>query len=516
METVQDKESVHDLLELTVKEYGDREAMYDQISRLSYEELLEQSNKVAQGMKDLGVTKGDKVGVCLPNWNETVIVFFASAMLGAVVVPFNTMYRSHEIEFILKDAEPKALYVSEQILENGNVETIAELVPSIVSVRFENELMISFRELLQSNDGKEVKKEVVDASKDLLCILYTSGTTGRPKGVMITHQSVSKCALAVVEEMQCTDKDVFLVPAPLFHIFGIACNLIAAVGAGARMVLMEKFKPRQALELIEQEQVTVQQGVPTMFLKEIEVDGFEQYNLSSLRTGMVGAAPISPEQMKKIRKKMNFHLCQSFGSSETSGGVTINKINDDETEILETVGKPFQGIQLKIVDEQREKLPVGYTGEIAVNSFGNMKGYYKMPVKTAEILDNEGWYYTGDLGAIDERGNLRLVGRVKEMIVRGGFNIYPQEIEALLHKHDSISTAAVIGLPDETLGEVVCAVIQLRLGEKMTEAEVKDYVSAHLAVYKTPASIIFTDHLPMTASGKIQKGKLREQISGQY
>ncbi|WP_100398699.1 class I adenylate-forming enzyme family protein [Bacillus sp. FJAT-44742] len=508
----QKEQTVHDLLNISAMQYGDREIAFDQKNRLSYNELVKQSDKLAEGLLALGVQKGDRVGVCLPNWNETVCIFFAAAKIGAIVVPFNPLYRSQEIEYILENAEPKVLFVMKNFLNNANMDIVSQLVPKVVSVRFVEDKLISYERVV-SHNGNIGRNAFIDPSEDLFCILYTSGTTGAPKGVMISHLSVAKCADAVVKEMSCNNSDVFVVPAPLFHIFGIACNMIPAIIAGARMVLLEKFNPQQTLEIIEQERVTVHQGVPTMFLKELEVEGFETYDLSSLRTGMVGAAPISPEQMKRIRKKMDFNLCQSFGSSETSGGVTINSMDDEESVILETVGKPFKGVKLKIVDEHREELPVGHTGEIAVHSFGNMKGYYKMPEKTNEVLDKEGWYYTGDLGVLDEEGNLRYVGREKEMIVRGGFNIYPQEIESLLLKPEKIAAASIIGMPDEVLGEVVYAVVQLRSGEKMTEQEVKDYVADHMAVYKTPATIIFTDNIPMTASGKIQKGKLREQIS---
>ncbi|WP_181348088.1 class I adenylate-forming enzyme family protein [Thalassobacillus sp. CUG 92003] len=510
MVKTQFRETISGLLNESARNFGHTEALYDQYERLTYSELLSQSISLAEGLQKLGVGKGDRVAVCLPNWNETAVVFFATARLGAVLVPFNPMYRANEIEYILKNAEPKVLFMTQKFIENVDKSSVLPLVRHVISVRFYEEGFVPYKEL--HNNEVTSTTEPVASPDDLFCILYTSGTTGLPKGVMITHRSVAKCAAAVVDEMRCNPEDVFIVPAPLFHIFGIACNLIAAVGAGARMVLVERFNPNRMLELIEQEKVTVHQGVPTMFLKEIDVENFEEYDLSSLRTGMVGAAPISPEQMKKIRDKMKFHLCQSFGTTETGGGVTINGYEDAEASILETLGKPFEGIKIKIVNEFKEELPFGSTGEIAVQSFGNMKGYYKLPEKTNQVLDEGGWYYTGDLGVLDEQGNLRYVGREKEVIIRGGLNIYPKEIEALLYEHDNISEAAVIGIPDEILGEVVCAVVQLHSGTTLPEQEVKDYVSNHLAKYKTPSSVIFVDHIPMTSSGKIQKVKLKKQL----
>ncbi|WP_101845183.1 class I adenylate-forming enzyme family protein [Halobacillus sp. Marseille-P3879] len=510
MRKTQFKETINELINESVRNHGDEEAVYDQYGRLTYSELLRQSISLAAGLRKLGIKKGDRVAVCLPNWNETVVVFFATARLGAVLVPFNPTYRSNEIEYILKNSEPEVLFINKSFTENLKKSSVLPLVKHVISVRFHEDDFIPYQKL-QISEGNGTTENTV-SPEELFCILYTSGTTGRPKGVMISHRSVSKCSTAVVREMRCNEEDVFIIPAPLFHIFGIACNLIAAVAAGARMVLVEKYNPTLMLELIEQERATVHQGVPTMFLKELQVPGFENYDLSSLRTGMVGAAPISPEQMKKIREKMKFHLCQSFGTTETSGGITINRYDDDEASILDTLGKPFEGIKIKIVNEFKEELPVGSTGEIAVHSFGNMKGYYKLPEKTNEVLGEGGWYYTGDLGLLDEEGNLRYVGREKEVIIRGGLNIYPKEIEALLYEHDNISEAAVIGLPDEILGEVVCAVVQLYPGKNMPEQEVKNYVSAHLAKYKTPASVIFVDHIPMTSSGKTQKVKLKKQL----
>ena len=273
---------------------------------------------------------------------------------------------------------------------------------------------------------------------------------------MITHRSIVQCAITIANEMNCSEKDTFIVPAPLFHIFGITCNLMASIVSGARIVLMERFHPEKVLKLIEQERVTVHLGVPTMFLKELEVEDFEKYNISSLRVGMTGASPITPYQMKMIREKLNFNLCQSFGITE-AGTVTFTSSKSDERTILETLGKPIPGVELKIVDENRQTLPKGKVGEIAIKSFANMKGYYNLPEQTKAVMDNEGFYYTGDLGKLDSEGNLIFVGRKKEMIIRGGYNIYPQEIEGVLMKHPKISNAAIIGLPDEVLGEFVCA-----------------------------------------------------------
>ncbi len=510
MITNQKELSVGDFLEEQVEKYGDKELFYDQRERLTYREFGEKVKRIASSLVKLGIQKGDKIGVCLPNWHETAAIFFASAKIGATVVPFNPLYKAHEIEYILKNSEPKVLFITESFKDNVGIGLAKSLVRDIVSVRFTHGDILSFDEL-QITPSLEKLDVTIDVDKDLFCILYTSGTTGLPKGVMTTHKSIVHCAFTVASDMRCTEDDVFIVPAPLFHIFGITCNLATAIASGARIVLMEKFHPKKVLQLIEEEKVTVHQGVPTMFLKELEQDDLSKYDLSTLRTGMVGSAPITPYQMKKIRKEMGIKLCQSFGITET-GSVTLTGYDDDEDIICSTLGKPIDGVDIKIVNENREFLANGEIGEIIVKSVGNMKGYYKMPEQTNMVLDENGYYHTGDLGKLDEKGNLHFIGRKKELIIRGGFNIYPQEIEELLKKHPKVSDTAVIGVPDEILGEVVYAVIQLKSGMQSTEEEIKNYIGEYMAKYKIPSSVIFVEEFPVTTSGKIQKVKLKDRL----
>lgn len=506
------KLSMGDFIANQVEKFSDREFIYDQKVRISYGEFHDMVKKVANSLVKLGIKKGDNVGVCLPNWHETAVLLFACAKIGATVVPFNPLYKRHEIEYILKNSEPKILFVSEFFKINVGLELGKTLVEKIITVRFSEHGYLSFEQILENGNSPTEKIQVqIDANEDLFCILYTSGTTGMPKGVMTTHTSIVHCAFALANELRCTEEDVFVVSAPLFHIFGITCNLATVIAAGARMVLVEKFHPEKILQLIEKEKVTVHQGVPTMFLKELEHENFSKYDLSSLRTGMVGASPITPEQMKEIREKMGINLCQSFGITET-GSVTFTKYDEDEEIICSTLGKPIDGVDIKIIDESGNILPNGEIGEIIVKSIGNMKGYYKMPEETSKVIDKNGYYHTGDLGKLDENGNLHFVGRKKDLIIRGGYNIYPQEIEELLKKYPKVSEVAVIGLPDKVLGEVVYAVIKLKPNMECTEEEIKDYVGKHLAKYKIPSGVMFINEFPVTASGKIQKVKLRESI----
>ncbi|HZH58814.1 MAG TPA: class I adenylate-forming enzyme family protein [Metabacillus sp.] len=513
MNQKEDQMTLYGLLKRTAIEYGEEEAIYDLMQRVSYSVFLKDVDRIAAGLKAKGIEKGDRIATALPNLYETAIIYFAVAKLGAVLVPFNPKYKKHEVNFILKNSEPKILFATEGFEDNIGYKEVLFLVPEAITVKCKLDGLPSYDELLFNNEN-EVEEAEIDTKNDVNCILYTSGTTGVPKGVMITHRSVVQSANTIKRQLFCTDKDVFVIAAPFFHIFGMAINLYCAVSSGARMVLQEKFHPQQMLQLIEQEKVTIKQGVPTMFIKVLETESFDQYDLSSLRAGIVGASAISPAKMKEIRERMGINLCQSYGITETVS-VTMTPYDDNEINICETVGKPIPGVTLKIVDDQREAVPNGEVGEIAIKSFGIMKGYYKLPEQTATVLDDEGWFYTGDLGKLNDQGYLTFVGRKKEMIIRGGFNIYPQEIEGVLMKHPKIAEAAVVGLPDETLGEIVCAVIILKDGVTSTEEEMKDYLKEQLAIFKLPGKVIFTKDFPVTASGKIQKLKLRDQLAWQ-
>ena len=504
--------SVYEQLVFTAEKYGRKEAIYDLKNRVSYSALLQDVDHFANVLAAKGVKKGDRIAVSLPNWYEAAVIYFAAAKIGAILVPINPLYKSHELEYILDNAAPVLLIASESLEKNLGFQQSLQWVKESITVRFPLMGFPSFDEYTGGAASyRSVQKAKIDADNDVFCILYTSGTTGKPKGVMITHRAVVQSARTIASVLKCTDQDAFIISAPLFHIFGLAINLVCAISAGARILLQEKFRAEQTLKLIEQESITVQQGVPTMFLKQLEVENLENYNLSSLRTGIVGASPIPPNKVKEIREKMGMELNQSFGITEAVT-VTSTTFEDDEDKILEILGRPIPGVELKIVNDKRETVPHGVVGEIAVRSFAVMKGYYKMPEQTDQVLDSEGWFYTGDLGMLDEDGYLKFVGRKKEMIIRGGFNIYPQEIEAVLSKHPYILESAVIGFPDEMLGEIVCAVIRLKEGADCSEEDILTYLKEWIAIYKVPQRILFTQDFPTTASGKIQKVRLREQL----
>ncbi|WP_339159387.1 class I adenylate-forming enzyme family protein [Paenibacillus sp. FSL W8-0186] len=501
--------TVWDVFERTAQANFDKEAVYDLVRRMNYEQLLHESELAAALLMSLGIKAGDKVGVSLPNWNEAVILYLAIARLGAVLVPFNPKYRSHEMKHILSNSGAKLVFVCEEF-ENMEYEVVQPLVNEIITVRYSQPPFRSYEALIAEFEPA-VLPEVQIEAEDIYCILYTSGTTGAPKGALITHQALVKSGIAIGKSMKCTDQDVFLILAPIFHVFGLGCNLLSAIYFASRMVLLDKFKASKALELIQEEKVTIQHAVPSMLNLELKDPNFKRYDLSSLRAGMTGASPCPPEVIRAVREEIGMVLSISYGATETCT-VTITNYDDTEEHIYQTIGKAVEGAEVKIVNSQREEVNYGEVGEIACRGFGVMKGYYQQPEQTRTVLDADGWFYTGDLGTMDRDGYVRYLGRKKEIIIRGGFNIYPQEVEGLLQKHPKVLEAAVLGLPDSVMGEIACAVIRLRPGERAAPEEFIDYLKSMIATYKLPSRVFFMDELPSTASGKVQKSKLRELI----
>jgi len=501
--------TVWGVFERTARAYPDKEAAYDLVRRVKYGELMQEAEHAAVILMSLGVSVGDKVAIALPNWHEAVILYLAAARLGAVLVPFNPKYRSHEMKHILGNSEAKLVFVCEEF-DNVDCETIRPLVKEIVTVRYRKPHFRSYEDLFRETSSAKLPAVQLEAS-DIFCILYTSGTTGTPKGALITHHALVQSGITIGESMRCTERDVFLVLAPIFHVFGLGCNLLSAISCGSRMVLLDKFKAAKALELIQEEKVTIQHAVPSMLNLELKDPDFHNYDLSSLRAGMTGAAPCPPEIVRAVREDLGMVLSISYGATETCT-LTITEYDDEEERIYHTIGKAVDGVAIKIVNEQREEIKFGEVGEIACRGFGVMKGYYRMPEQTAEVLDAAGWFYTGDLGSMDGQGYITYVGRKKELIIRGGFNIYPQEIEGLLQKHPKILESAVVGLPDPVMGEIACAAVRLKPDENADPEEIIAYLKPQIAPYKLPSKVVFMHELPATASGKIQKVKLRERI----
>lgn len=507
MNNLQVDSNVSDMLKVTASRLPYREAIYDESRRMTYGQLDQEVTKLAKGLIRIGVESGDRVAVSLTNSCEYVTAFFAIARIGAVLIPLNPFFSKEESSYILEQSGAKVLFCNK---ESYYFELRQEIKPltTLISVFFQAEDFVDYAELLAGHNLDDVR---IEPKEDLFAILFTSGTTGRPKGAMLTHENVLFTAMSGSKIMKCTEEDVFLIPNPLFHVMGVTFILRAAY-CGGKLVVMQKYSVKNALALIESEKVTVHPGVPTMFILELNSPDFDNYDLSSLRTGEMAAAPCPVEIVKQIRSKMNCNVLVAYGATETSATLTMTGFDDDDTLRSETVGRPVPGAQLKVVDNNREECAVGVIGELACKGPGVTKGYYKMPEETAQAIDHEGWFYTGDMATIDENGYVRIVGRKKELIIRGGFNIYPRELEEALHQHPVIAEAAVIGLPDELFGELTCACVVLKEGTTSSEEELLEYMKERFVKYKVPDKFIILKKLPVTASGKISKLKLKEQL----
>jgi acyl-CoA synthetase (AMP-forming)/AMP-acid ligase II len=509
--------TVFGLLERASQNYPDKEAIFDGANRITYKRLMEETQSIAAALSQKGYQKGDRVIVSLPNWYEAVAIYFALAQLGVILIPCNTRYSKEELVYILENSGAKGMFVGKdfQYFEDfkNYLKSSDSSLEDIFAVRSKMSEFSGYRDLLEKGKGISASPAPIDPADDVFTILYTSGTTGKPKGAMLTHENVIYSAELSADMLKCTKDDVYLIPVPIFHVFGLVPGILSVVSKGSKMVFLEEYKAIEALKRIESEKVTVHHGVPTMFILELNHPDFQKFDLSSLRTGIIAAAPCPEEIVRRIRTEMGCDIQVSYGLTETSAPVTFTSFDDDDYLKSTTVGKFLPGYEGKIVDVQRQKVGIGEIGEIAVKGKGVMKGYYKMPEYTQAAFDEEGYFYTGDSGTMDEHGYIRIVGRKKELIIRGGYNIYPREIEEHFYKHPSVLEVAIIGLPDTVLGEISCAVIKLKPGHVEDEQSMKDYIKDKVADFKVPDRFVFVDKLPITASGKIIKHELKNIIT---
>ena len=502
-------------LSSNLKSNPDREALIFRDQRFTYRQLGEHVDRLAAALRELGIRKGDKVAVDLPNWPEFVFSYLAVLRLGAVVVLVNPRYRAVEISHILHDSDSVAIILPAQFEDFSYLPMIRDLraaLPQLRHVIAVGEKGDSVPEELYFQDlmaraHKPVPEADIDPDQDLAYLMYTSGTTGKPKGAMITHSNFVQTTRIASEPFGTSSADVFLVLVPVTHIIGLFC-LNTAFFSHAKAILVDVFKAEPVAEIIERERVTVQYAVPTVFM--LELAQADKHDISSLRTGLIAGASVPVELLRRLLAlKIDVH--PQYGMTETSGGLTTTRVDDGPVERTETVGRALAGVQIKIVDDDRRPVPEGQVGEIAVKSYGLMKGYYKKPEATAASFDAEGWFYTGDLGCRDERGFIRIVGRKKDMIIRGGYNIYPREVEDLLYTCPGVLEVVLIGVPDPVLGEKTCACIRAQPGPSLSEAEVKDFCRGKLADYKIPDYVRFLESFPQTATGKVYKADLKEE-----
>jgi len=530
--------TVGGLLDQMAERFPDNDAVVyvERDLRYSYREFNDVCRKVAKGLISLGVKKGDHISIWANNVPEWVILQFATAKIGAVLVTINTSYRSAELEYILKQSDSNLLFMVRSFKGTDYVETLCDVVPEfkdadagfnrseklpflerVVYIGEETPTgMINFNELYAMadlvDDATLAAIEAGLSPHDVINMQYTSGTTGFPKGVMLTHFNIVNNGFNIGECMRFTEKDRLCIPVPFFHCFGCVLGVMACVTHGATMVPVETFSPLLVLQAIEKERCTSVHGVPTMFIAELEHPDFEKYDLTSLRTGIMAGSPCPIEVMKRVIRDMHAsEITIAYGQTESSPVITQTRTDDPIELRVATVGRALPDVEVKIVDiESGATLPPGKQGELCGRGYLVMKGYYKMPEETAKVIDAEGWLHTGDLAVMDEYGYCKITGRIKNMIIRGGENIYPREIEEFLYTHPKISDIQVYGVPDRKYGEQVMAAIVLKKGVEMTEDEVKDFCRDKIAHYKIPYYVKFVDSYPMTASGKIQKFKLRE------
>lgn len=532
------EDTIGNFLEKQVEENPDRDFMVypDRNLRFTYRDFDERVNMLAKGLLSLGIINGDHVGIWARNIPDWLTFMFATAKIGAVLVTVNTAYKSHELEYVLKQSDMKTLAIIDGFQDVDYVNTVYELVPelkiqergSLKSEKFPflehviyvgqekhrgmyntNELML----LGKHTDEEEllkVKKTVNNL--DVVNMQYTSGTTGFPKGVMLTHRNILNNGYYIGERQKFTGDDKLCLTVPLFHCFGIVLAVMAIVTHGATMVIIELFDPLMVLAAVQKEKCTALYGVPTMFIAEFSHPMFDMFDLSSLRTGIMAGSPCPIEAMKKVVKDMHMtQITSVYGLTEGSPGFTQTSVDDPLEKRVETVGKELPNCEVKIVDPNTgETLGPNQTGEICCRGYNVMKGYYKMPEKTKEVIDKDGWLHSGDLATCDDEGYYSIVGRIKDMIIRGGENIYPREIEEFLHTMPEVKDVQVVGISDEKYGEIIGAFIILEEGVDLAPEDVKDYALTKIARYKVPKHVFFVDEFPLTASGKIQKFKLRE------
>ncbi|MBT2677922.1 AMP-binding protein [Bacillus sp. ISL-35] len=531
--------TVGELLEVQAKKYPEHEAVVyaDRNLRMNYKEFNELCRKAARGLMKLGVKKGEHIAAWSSNTPEWVVSQFASGKMGAVLVTVNTNYRTAELEYLLKQSDSTTIILMEQFKDASYIDMVYEIVPELktsepgklesTKLPFLKNVIVmgekrfpgtfSWQDILDMADGvseDELDQQMAGLKQsEVINMQYTSGTTGFPKGVMLTHSNIVNNAYNVASAMKLTDEDRLCIPVPFFHCFGCVMGTLACATVGATMVPVQEFSPKAVLETVEKEKCTALHGVPTMFIAELNDPEFEKYDLSSLRTGIMAGSNCPIEVMKAVNEKMGAsEITIAYGQTESSPVITQTRTNDPLELRVETVGKALPEVEVKIVKPgTMEEVPRGVQGELCTRGYHVMDGYYKNPDATREAIDEAGWLHTGDLAVMDENGYCRVTGRLKDMIIRGGENIYPREIEEFLYSHPKVLDVQVVGIPDSVYGEEVMAWIIMKEGEKATADEIKEYCKGKISKHKIPRYIEFTESYPMTASGKIQKFKLREQ-----
>lgn len=503
----------------------------------TYQEFYERCERMAKGLLAIGVGKGDHVGVWARNVPEWLTLLFATAKIGAVLVTINTNYKKHELEYVLRQSDMHTLAIVDGQRDVSYVDIVYELIPELREAprghfkserfpRLKNVIyigqeklrgMYNSSELFQlgeSRSDEELAKAKSGLDRhDTINMQYTSGTTGFPKGVMLSHRNILNNGYYIGERQRLTQEDRVCIPVPLFHCFGLVLGIMAVFSHGASAVMVEQFDPLLVLASVQQAKATALYGVPTMYFAELNHPMFNMFDLSSLRTGIMSGTLCPVELMRRVINDMHMpEVTIPYGLTEASPVFLMSSIDDSIERRCSTVGTVLPHIEVKIIDPETGNIqPPNTPGEICCRGYNVMQGYYNMPEETAAAIDSEGWLHSGDLGEVDEEGYYKITGRLKDMIIRGGENIYPREIEEFLMSHAKVEQAEVVGIPDQRYGEIVGAFIIPAVGCQVEEGELREFCRQNIAFYKTPAHFFVVKEFPQTASGKIQKYKLREE-----
>lgn len=530
--------TIGQIFDRTVEKYPDNPAVVyvDRDFRLTYRQLATYVDETAKGLMALGIKKGEKVGIWATNVPYWVILQFATAKIGAVLLTVNTNYKTAELEYLLSQSDCENLFLIDGYQDTDYISTIYELVPELKtyqrghlkSEKFPHLKRVIFLgpekhrgmytipeiralSVMVSDDEYQARQDSLDCH-DVVNMQYTSGTTGFPKGVMLTHYNIANNGFWIGANQNLGPDDRICLPVPLFHCFGCVLGVMAFINHGSCMVILEKFDPLLIMTSVEQEKCTGLYGVPTMFIAVLEHPLFNKFDFSSLRTGIMAGSNCPIRVMEKVIDQMNMtEITICYGLTEASPVITQTRQHDDIRVRTETVGRALPHLEVKVIDLGTGKeLPRGQQGEVCVRGYSVMKGYYNNPEATAQTIDEEGWLHSGDLGVMDEAGNLSITGRHKDMIIRGGENIYPREIEEFLYRMEGIRDVQVAAVPSEKYGEEVGAFVILNEGANLEPSDIQDFCRGKISRYKIPRYVHFIDQYPMTASGKIQKYKLTE------
>ncbi|HKS75345.1 MAG TPA: AMP-binding protein [Terriglobales bacterium] len=505
--------TIGEVIDRTVSRCGDRLALVSchQSQRYTWRELCEVADAVTCGLASLGVGRGDRVGLWSTNCAEWVIVHLACARAGAALVNVNPAYRTHELAFALERSRMKVLF----LWERDNRAQYAQILDDARAGRQLNLQHVIFFDSVQWQELLTSSGTITNhiENTDVANIQYTSGTTGLPKGVMLTHRNQVNNGKLLAAGMRFTEQDCICVPVPMYHCFGCVIATMAAIASGAALILPNwTFDPQATLSSIQAERATALYGVPAMFIAELGLPNFSSFDLSSLRTGMMAGAPCPIELMKRVIGEMHCpELVIGYGQTESTPIVTMSE-SDDSLELrVSTIGKALPCTEMKIASMiDGETVPIGEQGEICARGYMVMKGYDGDQQATDRAVDAEGWLHTGDIGLMRDDGYLQITGRAKDMIIRGGENIYPREVEEFLYTHPKVAEVQVVGIPDERLGEIVVAWIRVRPGEVCSEEEIRSFCEGKIAYFKVPQHVRFVSEFPMTVTAKVQKYRIRE------